>query len=382
MKKILALVLAIFMISCVFTSCTTEDTNHKVDENQSEEEKSEKQTEKPTENSTDASIDNGENNEETNKENNEENNENNEQKPAETYSRDEKKIVFGSYPQSEVKDPSLLATLNAKTGDLPTRENAQAWTSYEYYINGKVENFMWYIDIVNENDKYRGVYFTSFRPQSTESHSENYIQQLYGYDINAVYWFKYEPISWTILSEDSSEGTALILCDMIVDSQAYHISSETRIINGVTVYPSNYAHSTIRTWLNTVFYETAFNDLQKQIILSTTIDNSEISTGYPPNEYACEDTNDKIFLLSTVEANNSDYGLNDTTRQKKATDYAKVQGVAMSYEEDYNGNGWWGLRSPALPRDTIGIYFSGQILGGDVYRTFKGVLPALQIKLI
>ena len=61
---------------------------------------------------------------------------------------------------------------------------------------------MYYIDIDIDNDDsydYRGVYFTRYRPLSTESPSES-IQPLNGYEIETTYWFKYEPIEWDVLT--------------------------------------------------------------------------------------------------------------------------------------------------------------------------------------
>ena len=308
------------------------------------------------------------------------------------YTRDGKKITFGSYPQTKVTDSALTATLTNMAGTLPTSSNSQSWTSYGYYISGNVENFMWYIDIEQGGEKYRGVYFTSYRPYYTtySSSESNSNQDNNGYSTSTVYWFKYEPISWTILSENTTDGTALILCDMIIDSQEYYISTSSRTIDGKTVYANNYAESTIRKWLNETFYNTAFSELQKQIILTTTVDNSVASTGYSTNQYACENTQDKIFLLSAQEVTNTAYGFAsststyDTARQKKTTDYAQAQGAYTSTSTDYAGNGWWWLRSP---RYYYSYYARG--VGGDgsvdysdyVYDSSNGVVPALQIRL-
>lgn len=80
------------------------------------------------------------------------------------YKRNGSKITFGEYPQMRVTDETLAATLNGIAGTLPTEENSQNWTSYGYYIEGKVKDYMWYIDVKSGEDRYRGVYFTSYRP--------------------------------------------------------------------------------------------------------------------------------------------------------------------------------------------------------------------------
>ena len=309
------------------------------------------------------------------------------------YTRNGKKITFGSYPQSEVTDSSLKSVLSSKAGILPTSSNSRAWTSYGYYISGNVSNFMWYIDVEQGGEKYRGVYFTSYRPDWTiySSSTVNTDQDNNGYTTSTVYWFKYEPISWTVLSENTTDGTALILCDMIIDSQEYYITdSGTRTIDGKTVYPNNYAQSTIRKWLNETFYNTAFSELQKQIILTTTVDNSVTTTNSSSNQYPCENTKDKIFLLSYQDVINSNYGFSsshsdyDTARQKKSTDYAQSQGVYTSTSSSRADSGCWWLRSPSYGySDCVCIvyYDGGASSCYSVCGTSRGVVPALQIRL-
>ncbi len=306
------------------------------------------------------------------------------------YIRTDNKIIFGSYPQTEVTDSNLKSNLTSKAGTLPTSSDSQAWTSYDYYIEGKESNFMWYIDIEENGEKYRGVYFTSYRPMYTTyaSSTERTWQDDNGYAIGNVYWFKYEPVSWTILSEN--DGTAFLLCDMIIDSREYCPASFIRRAVSsagleIVAVPNNYDPSEIAEWLNFKFYNTAFNARQRETILTTTIDNSVASTGFDYNIYACENTSDKIFLLSYKEVTNSSYGfsvgsdLDDDTRQKKVTDYAKSQGVQVS-----NGNGAWWLRSPYCDNSNCArvIFENGYPYPCmDVQQTCFGIVPALRIKL-
>lgn len=55
-------------------------------------------------------------------------------------------LEFGTYPQTEVGEETIIAALNGLAGELPTAENSQNWTSYDYYIDGDIQSFMWYID--------------------------------------------------------------------------------------------------------------------------------------------------------------------------------------------------------------------------------------------
>ena len=257
-------------------------------------------------------------------------------------------VYFGSYPQTKVTDDTLIATLNEKAGTLPTSSNLYKWTDYGYYISGSVSSFMYYIDIDNDSDgvnDYRGVYFTQYRPYNTDTTVGNTNQEDNGYNTNTTYWFKYEKVKWNILKTEN--GKALIVSDLILDSQDYYYSASSR--SGATDYQgnpttdtvnaNNYMYSHIRSWLNETFYETAFSTLEKEIIETTTVDNSASSTGDSSNSYACSNTSDKLFLLSYEEA--TTYYSSDSERQAKGTDYAKSQGLCI-----ISGYSWYWLRSP------------------------------------
>ena len=308
------------------------------------------------------------------------------------YKDTRKKITFGSYPQTEVTDATLKATLTAKAGTLPTKANAQKWTSYKYYHKytendvAKAErDFMWYIDVVEGTEKYRGVYFSAYRPTYVlrSSADTTSYQDDNGYLTGTVYWFKYEPISWTVLSENTTDGTSLILCDMILDCMEFDYDS----LNSTPQYDNNYSKSSVRKWLNATFLNTAFGTDDQAKIVAKTVDNSVISTGHLVNPNVCGNTEDKIFLLSYAEAVNDQYGLEMSEfRIKKSTAYAKAQGV---YCEKDGTSSWW-LRSPA-PDPTVfdkanitvrGVTGTGAV---DSYinanYTYRGVVPALRVKL-
>ena len=309
------------------------------------------------------------------------------------YCRHDKTIYFGSYPQTKVTDDYITTALKNMAGTLPTSSNSANWTSYGYYISGSVSNFMWYIDKEYDGEKYRGVYFTSYRPSHTtlRSTASDSYQYENGYYTSTVYWFRYDPIKWTIL--DESDGKALILADLALDSQQFHRDpyEYTQSRNGRSVYANDYAESDIRKWLNDTFYNTAFNDLQKALIETTAIDNK--TTGYNTNTYNSNqiNTEDKIFLLSYKDIfKTSAYFNSDVARQKKSTDYTKSQGcwTSTSYGS-YKGNCSWWLRSPFVEKfyyaykvnDIGGGYDGTSIFYRDPVSTTRGVVPALWIKL-
>ena len=299
-----------------------------------------------------------------------------------TYVRDENKIYFGTYPQTKVTDNTLISELNTLGGTLPTSSNRYNWTDYNYYISSSVTSYMYYQDIDYDNNDtydYRGVYFTQYRPGycSNSSSISNSSQDDNGYSTNIVYWFSYDPIEWDILTESS--GRALIIANLILDSQDFYPSSSDSTFshNGGTGYANNYELSDIRKFLNDNFYNTSFNDLQKVLIETAEVDNS---TSLEPR-YSCKNTNDKMFLLSYKEA--TTYYTSYSARQAKGTEYAKCQGLYVNSSNQKNS--WW-LRSPVVNYDSSAsyVYKDGEIYysyGCSVGYTSYGVRPACYIIL-
>ena len=312
------------------------------------------------------------------------------------YHREGNTVYFGKYPQAQVMGSALIATLNAQAGALPVADEPGAWTSYGYYAAGAASDYMWYVDLVWEGVCYRGVYFTQYRPEFTTdiSNTSHSYQDDNGYHTGTVYWFKYEPIAWTVLEEN--DGKVLLLCNMILDAQVYQ--SELFYENGAYytnangaptgTYANNYEYSAIRAWLNETFYETAFSEMQQALIEITAVDNSAASTLYADNCYVCETTNDKLFLFSNAEAVNPEYGFrysirDDDARKKQTTAYAQAMGV---YSD--GGEGPWWLRSPGFNKSyptsdsAFSVYSPGGAWIGDVVTTSaSGVVPALWIRL-
>lgn len=250
-----------------------------------------------------------------------------------TYYRDGDYIYFGEYPQ----------TIKANSVTITSTQDSRG-----YYLGS---DGFYYAKVTA--DPY-GSYTFSTGTKVTDG---------------TVYYFKVEPIRWRILSE--SGGTAFILCDRIIANKRFDDDS------------NNYKDSEIRAWLNGTFYETAFDDLQKALVNTVTVDNSVASTGYSENQYACEDTSDKVFLLSYKEVTNADYGFSssgqsDTARQMTVSDYARATGAYMYY-----GNGYWWLRSPFYNSSfsARGVRYDGYVNDYSVYGTNFGVVPALQIRL-
>ena len=294
-------------------------------------------------------------------------------------------VEFGSNPQSRVTDSSLVSALDGVSKN---------WVSYGYY-SGDGSNsdtmvqgdWMKYADFTYNGTKYRAVTFSQYRPSWTCKPSSTYwsFQDDNGYTPNNIYYFKYEPLEWRVLDP----ATGLILCESIIDSQAYsntiykygtdpHHSSFNAYWNDAehTHYVNDYATSSIRAWLNDDFYNTAFSSSQKASILTSELDNKADSTSY--SEYDSETTYDKVFLLSWSEMQNTAYGFSSSSaRQAKGTDYAKCQGLLVKSSNECS---FQRLRSAGSSSDsTCSVYNDGDLDCIDVNGIHRGVRPAIKI---
>ena len=298
-------------------------------------------------------------------------------------------IEFGSYPQSKVTDSSLVSALN---------KASKKWVSYGYYSGDgsdgsmKPGDWMKYADFVYNGKKYRAVTFSQYRPLATimTSSAENTFQDDNGYSVNTTYYFEYEPLIWRILDP----ATGLILCENIIDSQAY---SNTEYGDGSdpynsswvaawndsmhTYYANDYATSSIIKWLNSDFYNTAFTQAQKSNILTAELDNKAYSDSY--SAFNSKTTYDKVFLLSWNEVQNTAYGFrsgvsSSAYREAKGTDYAKCQGL---WVKTSNGCSPWRLRSAGNYSDyACDVGYDGDLNNDfSINGTNHGVRPALKI---
>ena len=149
----------------------------------------------------------------------------------------------------------------------------------------------------------------------------------------------------------------------------------------------------MRKWLNTEFYNRAFNDLEKNLVKITHCED---------NGEDCESTDDRIFLLSVSEASkftgkNSDYSLG-ARRRAIGTDFSKIKENTGCKLYEYNGKqeynyinenneefgcSWWWLRIQG--NNSSRAYFIGT---NDSIRSYAqvdlpqyGVRPAFKLDL-
>ena len=308
-------------------------------------------------------------------------------------------IEFGNYPQTDVT-ASIGSILNSK---------AINWQSYEYfegkgnrYSSMHASDYMYYCDVKYGNYKYRGVTFDTYRPfftgETSSADTDCSYQDDNGYEPENIYWFKYEPLKWRILDPT----TGLVICETIIDSQPYNNYLYSNIKNGVVGYfsdsaytnrASDYATSSIREWLNNVFYTAAFTQSQQSMLKTSFLNNDAYWTlqGVSGHEdYDSASTSDKVFLLSYDEVLNSNYGFSkdddecDSARQAKGSDYAKCQGLRVfnSSGNSYDGCSYWLLRSPGFRADcSCNVTHDGLDRGSaSTYETINGIRPALKLQ--
>ncbi len=302
-------------------------------------------------------------------------------------------LTFGVYPQSRVTGSSLISTLNGKA----------AWTSSTYYSGsdyyGSMQEFYaWqYSDVTHGGQKYRGVKIITYRTPTTIGKTglaaDNYTQYKNGYQSNTVYWFRYDPITWRVLDP----STGLVLCDTILDARAFHDliykTEDNRTYGDAakTFYSSNWAKSSIRTWLGGDFMNMAFTTAQQNKILTTHSVNMGVYTLTGQTHYThldVADTDDKVFLLSYDEVIRSAYGfsstpgVDDALRRRAGTEYARSQGLLVSNVNDsFAGNSNWLLRTAGQEPEMVccvtrsGV--SAYIGGTETYRQTVGIRPAM-----
>lgn len=305
-------------------------------------------------------------------------------------------IEFGSYPQSKVTNPRIISALDGFLTD-------DVWVSYDYYIGTGTEydgnmtssDYMKYADLKLNGEKYRAVRFSQYRPKVTSdvSSEATSAQDNNGYELNTTYFFKYEPLTWTVL--DPEEG--YVMSNIAIDAQAYEnfsyydpdsfdSASGPMVYNGkdCKYLANDWSKCSLREWLNRDFFNTAFTAEEKAQIGKTYLDNNN---PFSP-KYDCAGTFDKIFTISFYDAINSDYGFDedgsrsDLARVRPATDYAKCQGVDAA-DATTTLPYWWLRTTGHYGAFAFGVAPGGWIIssGGGYYnvnRTDNAVVPAFK----
>lgn len=213
-------------------------------------------------------------------------------------------------------------------------------------------------------------------------------------------YYEVEPIRWRVVTKNYN-GTkkALLVAENVIDAMTYYgdtddngkwLNGYPRTAKGKKIEKTNYVHSQVRAFLNGLsfgygqnefgsetfnkkwenkgFLQSAFTTAAQGKIAVTTVDNSSASAGtlYHNKSALCENTKDKIFLLSVKEVSTVEYGFpkadrNGSSRIRNLTSFAE-----SNFGRWNNMNYYWWLRTP---RDDEWIYVVGQ---GDYDANWNG----------
>ena len=175
-----------------------------------------------------------------------------------------------------------------------------------------------------------------------------------------------EDIEWVVA--DTYQGKALLVSKYILDQQVYGE------VDGSDNVQNQWIDSTLRTWLNNDFYNSAFSEQEKGIILPTLTSERD-------------SLNDNVFIISREELLDTKLGVAETTA------YARAQGVYGLYVAGIDAReGYYWLR----PSDELSVVSHPaevlietytkeverkEILWAEINREDIGVRPAIWIKV-
>ena len=199
-----------------------------------------------------------------------------------------------------------------------------------------------------------------------------------------------EPVKWRVLK--NADGKLFLLSDQNLDCVKYN-----EVYTSVT-----WETCTMRAWLNggktnggtegntydynnDSFMKNAFSGGEKAAVAATKVTNDNGLNDTPGGNA----TVDRIFLLSTGEAMNEGYGFTGNvqetdTRYAKNTDYAESRGAWTNTSPQYDGNGYWWLRSPGYSSyGAADVSYDGYVhdYGNYVNYNYYGARPAFNFNL-
>ena len=277
------------------------------------------------------------------------------------HSEDTTYVTYGMYPQTNVSDSSVINTLSSLK---PTKYSNYYYFNHEYYVKKRA---------LLARDWTTGEYLDLRCFDNGDAFTED-----------QEYWFKVEPIKWTIIS--NQDDSYLLLSERLIDVQQYHNSSETRTIDGKEIMPNNYKHSALREWLNDSFLNQGFS-FNSDMLNTINVDNSKETTATPDSGFECENTYDKITLLSYADYCNEELGFSSAKdREFLTTDYTRVSNANYSTDTDHPYTGYCWTRSPIKTEENNGYCVSRNNKNGSLnsdYVGFSGscVQPVIEITL-
>ena len=185
-----------------------------------------------------------------------------------------------------------------------------------------------------------------------------------------------EEIEWLVINR--KEGRLTLLSKYIIDSRPY----DFKYRKGVT-----WETSTIRSWLNSDFFDDAFTDNEKKIVMVSDVRAHVVSRF--PNRPQGNNTCDRVYLLSVEECER--YWDLEDVRLSIPTRFAVQRGVHV--DRGTGTTAWWWLRSRGEPSEDCTVRSScvidygngnGNEIGevGDCTNvSYQGIRPVIQVDI-
>ena len=186
-----------------------------------------------------------------------------------------------------------------------------------------------------------------------------------------------EPIEWIVV--DVFDGKATLLSKHGLDAKPFHEDGSKGIY---------WEDCSLRSWLNSEFFEIAFDEKEREQIITTRLDNHS-NASYNVKDGAV--TEDKVYLLSIDELYQiykPEAGVNESKYRNKAgvttaTAYAKAQGVWEGKTEDGSEACPWLLRTLGVNYASVCRVNTYGELSHEVSNNYGGcaLRPAIRIDL-
>lgn len=268
----------------------------------------------------------------------------------------QKYLIFGEYPQTKVSDATLIASLTGGIANGTIQANAKTgW----YTFNGQ---------------KYASLVA---RPHTAKDSTKTFADGS-AMENGVTYFFKVEPIKWKVISNQENEY--FVTTDLLLDVKQFHSFIADRKVDGQTIGANNWEYSDLRNWLNSDFINIIFADGYDEYVQTSTVDNGAEVCREGDRFTDCNDTEDKLFLLSYKDVIGTGFDSDDTaslTRTVKVSDYARAKGAYMPSGE----SGYWWLRSGADSNWTVcTVNYEGDVsyLSWSVNNISCGIRPAMK----
>ena len=178
-----------------------------------------------------------------------------------------------------------------------------------------------------------------------------------------------EDIEWLVL--DVQGNKALLLSRYALDAQPYNSAY------GKTTWEA----CTLRSWLNSTFFDAAFTAEEKASILVTEVDNGASQNNSEWHTKGCNNTEDMVFLLSY---NDTDRYFDDRdARICTPTNYAVSMGAdTRTLDDGVTDAAWWWLRSPGENETQASfVNFDGTRYTNAVGNGYLSVRPAIWVEI-